>query len=318
MFTVRPRFLLILTLVLLPTMSYGKAKAKKKKPLVVEKRTFEQRAIDTSDAVAKRVDRVAESIDLLLAGKKYTKKPNSSSVNVNQVVSHTEGGVLDVSTDFGVNLRLPNLEKRWQLRFTSYDEEEENRDLTQQRVRTRPRPKDYGAALLFFQNLGRIKTTFQPRLELKDPLEMSYVLRFESSASSKTFRIAPRLDLFADPQKGTGEFVSLDISTDLTDRLEISMQNTEEYKERENFFSTQHGLSLDYSLDDWRALGTGVTVGSDNRGRFHLDSVVTSVSYAELLYKERLSYSLTPFVSFYKGQRFKGKAGITLNVSVTL
>jgi hypothetical protein len=284
---------------------------------VVEK-SFEQKALATSDAIAKRVDKVAERVDILLAGKKYTKKMNSSSINVSQVVTHTEGGKLQTSTDFGLNLRLPNLERRWQLRFTSYDEEEENRDLIQQRVRTRPRPKDYGAAFLFFQNLGRIKTTFQPRLELKDPLEMSYVLRFESSAKRRSFRLAPRLDLFADPEKGTGEFVSLDISTDLTTRLELLLQNTEEYRERENFFSTQHGVTFDYSLDRWRALGFGTTVGSHNREHFHLDSLVVSVTYAELIYKNRLNYSLTPFLGFYKNERFKGDAGITLNVTVTL
>lgn len=317
MFLARNLSIFILLLGLVPTMSYAKAKAKKKEKAAEKKEeTFEQKALGVTDSLAKRVDSMAESIDIMLAGKRYTRKPNSSSANVNQFVTYREGGKVDTSTDFGINLRLPNLERRWQLRFTSYDEEEENRDLQQQRVRTRARPRDYGAGLFFFEKLGNIKTTFQPRLELKDPLEVSYVLRFESQAEKGFFRLIPRMDLYADPQKGTGEFLSLEIIMELSKRLELSIQNTEEYRERENFFTTQHGISLDRSLDDKRAVGMGVTAGSHNRYHFHLDSLVASVSYAQLIYKDRLSFALTPFQSFVKNEHFKGKSGVTFTLNM--
>jgi hypothetical protein len=290
-------------------------KKKKKLPPEPEK-TFEQKVLDAGGYVSGKVDKVAEHIDLTLAGKKYTKKQNPTSVNVNQYVTWTEGDI-KTSTTFGLNLRLPNLERRWQLRFSSYDEEAENRDLQQKRVRTKAPERDYGAGLFFFQKLGNIKTTFQPRLELKDPLEVSYLLRFESSGQKGKVRLAPRVDLFADPQKGTGEFVSLELTVDLTEYLDLAFQNTEEYRERENFFSTQHGVSLDYSLTDTQAVGTGITTGSNNRPSFHLDSLVYSMSYAQVIYKDLLRYGLTPFLSFTKSHRFKGDPGISLTVSVT-
>lgn len=295
----------------------GTRKIKPKKAPPEPERSFETKVLDAGGYLEKKVNQVAEKIDLTLAGKKYTKKANSSSANVNQYVTWSEGGKVRTSTDFGLNLRLPNLEKRWQLRFSSYDEEAENRDLQQKRVRTRPRERDYGAALFFFQKLGKVKTTFQPRLELRDPLEMSYVLRFESSAERGPWRFAPRLDLFADPQKGTGEFVSLEFTVDLSEHTDLSIQNTEEYRERENFFSTQHGISVDYSLTDTQAVGTGLTFGSHNRDRFHLDSLVYSMSYAQVIYKDRLRYGVTPFLGFAKSHGFKGETGVTLNLELT-
>src|SRR5262249_46478450 len=102
-----------------------------------EEKTFEQKALEAGDALKKHLDATAEAIDITLAGKKYTEKPNETEVDISQMVTSTEGGVVKPSTDFSVNLKLPNVERAWQLRFTSYDQEAESRDLSQQHIRTR-------------------------------------------------------------------------------------------------------------------------------------------------------------------------------------
>jgi len=273
--------------------------------------------LDKSDFVAKEVDAMASYIDITLAGRKYTQKPNTSSIDVSEIVTHEEGGYLKTSTDFGVNLRLPNLEKRWQLRFSSYDEEEDSRDLTQQRVRTRPRPRDYGGALFFFEKLGDIKATFIPRLVLKNPLEVSYVLRLESAAERKRYRLVPRLDLFADPYKGTGEYFSLDFLWDITKRYEFSIQNNEEYHVRDDNFTTQHGVALDYALNKKQAVGGSVTASTWNRAHFNLDTYTIAAAFTQEIYVQRLKYALSPYMAFRRYSHFKGKAGITLTMDLT-
>jgi hypothetical protein len=279
--------------------------------------TFEQKALSAGKTISKGVGTTARKIDLLLAGKRYTRKANKSSVDISQSFSWTEGGVYKPSTDFGVNLRLPNLERRWQLRFTSYDEDQEERDLQQKRLHLRPRERDYGAGILFFEKLGRIKTTFQPRLELKDPLQMKYVLRFESDADVKPVHLIPRFELFADPNKGTGEFASLEFNVALTDRLGLALRNTEEYRARENFFTTQHEISLERSLTDTQAVGAAVSCVSTNRPSFHLDNLTASTTYGRQIYPDRLRWSLSPFLSFSKGFAFKGKAGVGTVLGLT-
>src|SRR4051812_47737612 len=81
-------------------------------------RPIEDRLLDAGDNLAVKVDKAAEALDITLAGKKYIKKPNPSSININQLVTWGEGGVIRKSTDFGFNLRLPNVERRFQLRFS--------------------------------------------------------------------------------------------------------------------------------------------------------------------------------------------------------
>lgn len=296
----------------------NRRKAKKQAPPPpTPKKTIETRILKATDSVAESVDKTAEKVDLLLAGKKYTKKKNTSSVTFRQFATYQDGQGLKTPTDFGLNIRLPNVEKRWQLRFSSYDEEQDRRNLQQQRVRTTAPPKDYGAGLLFFEKLGNIKTSFQPRLQLKDPLEMIYTLRFENEAEWKpVMRLNSRVELFADPKKGTGEFASIEMRFELAPRLDLGFQNTEEYHERDNFFITQHGLSLDYSLSKTRALGTGFNVSNNNKTKYHLDSYTYSVVIAEQIYADRLLLSLTPFVAFAKGAGFQGKSGVTLQAYV--
>ncbi len=279
--------------------------------------TVEQKVLNASDTIGDAVELGADKLDMILSGgKRYTQRANNSKAKISQLVTWSEGGVVKKSTDFGINLRLPNVEKRWALRFTSYDEEEERRDMQQRTVRTRPRERQYGAALMFLKKLGSVRITFQPKLELRDPLFMSYVLRFESSAESGPVRIVPKVELFADPKKGTGEFAGLEFITQLSERWELSFQNEETYRERGNIFNTSHGVTLDYALADDKGLGWSLVGSSNSRPSFHLDTLRVATTYGQSFYSGKLNAGLTPFLSFGKPDHFKGDAGISLNVSV--
>lgn len=333
------RVTLFILLFLLPPISHGKdnpevtrkkaaarqitkkkkKKAKKRvhKPPPKAEKTIESQILKAGDAVQKAVEKTAEKTDLLIAGKRYTKKKNRSSINYRQLVTWQDGRGVKFPGDFGLNLKLPNLEKRWQLRFSSYDEEADRRNLQEQRVRTTAPPKDYGAGLFFFEKLGNIKTSFQPRLQLSNPLRMSYTLRFENEAEIKPVKLNSRVEVFADPKKGTGQYASLEFRFRLTERTDLGIQNTEEYQERDNYFVTQHGISLDHSLTATRAIGTAINAACNNKARYHLDQYTYSWVVVQQVYPERLQLSLTPFLTFYKAAGFQGKTGITLQGNLT-
>lgn len=286
-----------------------------------DKPNFAERTIrtvdKTADSFAEIIDKNADRIDIALAGKKYTKAKNNSSITIKQLIVSNEGGVLRNSTAFGINLRLPNLEKRWQVRFSSYDENEEARNLQERRFRTRPRENKPGAALLFFRKLGKVKTTFQPRLELKDPLAMSYLLRFESEGTIAPIRINPRLDLFADPLRGTGEYFHLNFSYTLAPRWELSLLNEEEYRERTNGLNVNHAIALDHALADDKGIGISFVTNSVNLGSpYHLNSYSISTAYAQELAENRLRFVAATFLTFTKPEAFKGDAGCSLQIEV--
>lgn len=275
-----------------------------------------KKAVDVSDKIADKVDAAANRIDLFLAGKKYTDKKNETQLELIQRVIWSEGGNIRTSTDAGLNLRLPNLEKRWQLRFSSYDEEEESRDFRRRRLGTAPEERNYGAAFLFFEKLGKIDATFQPRIELKDPLFMSYVLRFETDFKIESFHLIPRMDLFADAQKGTGVYFSLEYIQELSKRRYFTLHTDFEYRDHKNFFQSQQGLTLDQALDDTKGVGSSIIFVSNNRHRYHLDTLTLAQSFNHEVHPNRLLYSISPFITFAKPDHFKGDVGISLNIQV--
>lgn len=277
---------------------------------------FEERTREFAKFVSRNLKWSANKIDLFLAGKKYTAKPNPTSANLSQYVTYLEGGHVKTSTDFGLNMRLPNVEKRWQLRFSSYDEDKENRDLSQRRVRTQARPTDYGAAFQFFEKLGNIKTTFQPRVVLKNPVGINYILRFETVGEIKRFRVVPRVDFFADAGKGTGVYSSLEFQWEISRDSDLTWNNSQEYRDQENYYLVQHGFSYDHSVGYNKAIGGSVTTSYNNRQTYHLHSLDFSIDVTQTFYDQLVSASLSPFIGFGKGDHFKGKTGITFAMKV--
>lgn len=280
---------------------------------------LEEKALGAQSYLSDKIQKTAEFVDLQLAGKKYTNSLNNSQVTVNQMASLQEGGVWNNSTDLGVNLRLPNLEKRWQARFSTYDEEREERDLNQRLNRTTTRPKDPGAALYFFRKLGNVRTTFQPRIQLKNPLAVNYVLKFDSEAHSKSkvFRFEPSVQFFADSLKGTGQYVAANFFWRTAPKWEFTEQNEEEYDASGNSFTTRHGVTIDYALNDTQGLGWAGVASSGNHN-FHLSSLNFNVSFSHQLIRKLLTYTVSPFLDFGEADSFKGKFGVSLNVEIDI
>ena len=218
---------------------------------------------------------------------------------------------------FGFNLALPNVEKRWQLRFSSYDEAQDERNLQQRTVRTIAPPNDPGAAMVFFKKLGSIRTSFQPRLQLQSPLQVAYVLRFERPIEGKTYRILPKLELYADSAKGTGEFTGLRLTAKPHEKSkwEFELENDEEYRQNANDFVVTNGFIVDYALADRKSLAASLVAGSENHN-YHLNSIRAAISYGEDIYRQLLKYSVSPYISFDKSYAFHGHPGLSCTLAV--
>lgn len=273
---------------------------------------IKEKVLNAADLIEHRIEKTADELDLALAGKRYTKKPNQTRANLRAGITSQEGGRLRHSTDFGFTLRLPNVEEHWQARFSSFDENEESRNLRQRQTPLNPRPLEPGAGLLFFHYMGKIKTSFQPRLKLKDPLQLSYVLRFETEGDVFGWTLSPRFDLFADPTKGTGEFFGLELRRLLAPKWGLSLHNQEEYRDKGNIFSTSHGITIDHPIGQNMAMAVSLVGTSTNRPVYHLQGLSIAPSFSHQVLKNRLNYQVVPFLSFAKESHFKGSAGLTL------
>lgn len=262
-------------------------------------------------------DGLADGLDLLLTGKRVSKKLNETSVRIENSTITAEGDKPRNETDLNVNLRLPNFEEYWQLKFTTYDEQKSSRGVKNSYLKQGPREKNPGATLGIFREFKKIRFSFKPRLELSDPLKVSQSLAFETALDKKYFNFNPRLEFFADPNKGTGIFGALNFGFVFTSVYSLTLINEGEYQEQENMFSATNGFAFGQLLTETDSLSYNWFFSSDNRPSYHMTSYNISLAYNKLLYKRILDYQIVPNIDFAKGRNFEPKLGLNFNVNLT-
>lgn len=298
------------------TASFSFAQQSKDPPPQPHAKSVEQELIKSNIVISEWLDSIAEATDLFLTGKKFSKKPNETRVRVENSSISNEGQGVQNNTSLSVQLRLPNLEEYYQLKFTSYDEQQE-RSVRRTYLRQTPRRENYGASVGFFRSIGKIKTSFQPRIQLRDPLKISHSLRFETIIEMTKSNLNPKLEFFADPDRGTGIFNQLHLNIHVNDKLMVTFINEGEYADKQaRHFSVTNGVSVTDTLNPKMHLTYNLLFDSNNQPNYHLESYDFAIGWNQLLYRQILDYQVIPHLLFAKPNRYKGQAGITLNVNL--
>jgi hypothetical protein len=278
--------------------------------------SFEKKFIDMNIAISEWLDGAAEVIDIFLVGKKVTNRENETNLRIENTTMSIEGEDVDNTTSLGVNLRLPNVEDYFALKFTTYDESQEKRGAQKGILRRTPRERNYGATVGLFRQLGNIKASFQPRIELQDPLRISHSLAFESLVDRKTYSINPKFELFAIPDRGTGTFVALNWFIPLTEIFSFTLINNFEYEEKSHNLDVTNGFSFGQAVTERSSLSYGLLFFSVNRPDYRLDGYSFSITWSHLLYKRIFDYQIIPHVDFLAMKNYRAVAGLNLNLSL--
>lgn len=279
-------------------------------------KTTEQELIQTNIDISNWFDSVTEGVDLFFVGKKITKEKNKSSFKIENTSSSAEGENFSNVTSLSIRPRFQNLEEYFQLKFTTYDEADEKRKTERGYLRRKTREQNYGATLGFFRKLGRVKTTFQPRIELQDPLKVSHSLAFESVADYKYLAFNPKLELFANATKGVGVFQAYNFYVPINKTFSITFINDGEYLEKLHSFSVTNGVALGQNLNDTTGLTYSLLFDSENRPVYYMTDYTALITWHQVLYKNILDYQITPNINFDKTRSFKGRTGISLNIGI--
>jgi hypothetical protein len=280
-------------------------------------KSWEQKLISGNISISEWFDGVAEGIDLFLVGKQLTTRQNDTSIRLETSTFVVEREGVSNSGSVNVNLRLPNVEEYWQLKFTSYDETEERRGVQRGDLRTTPRVKNYGATVGLFRKLGNIRTAFQPRISLQDPLKVAHSLSFESVADLKTYEVNPKLEFFANPDSGTGIFTAFYVHFKLTKVYSLTLINDGEYTDKTHLFAAANGFSIGQIVTDRSALSYSLVFGSANQPNYHLEGYSVAVTWNHLVYRRILDYRITPHVDFGRDKGFRGVPALTFTVGLT-
>lgn len=260
---------------------------------------------------------VADDIDIFIAGRRLTTKRNETSVTIENSSSYNQGekDIYNIS-HLNANFRFPNVEEYWQFKFTTYDEQDEKRGIKKGTYRQGARQQNVGAQLGLAQSFGPIRTSFQPRLQIANPLQVSHSLTFETVALWKAWKFNPKLEFFANPDKGTGIYNALNFSYEMNQRLTLLLVNDGEYEEKQNLFSTSNGISLVRTFSDRASISYNFFINSNSRPAYHLSAYSFSVVWSQLIYKNILDYQLIPHLDFY-ADAFRGIPGLIFNLNLT-
>jgi hypothetical protein len=272
--------------------------------------------IERNKVISKEIDKIAEKIDIYAANAKFANKDNRTTLKLISNFSIREDGERVYSPQIGVKLNLPNLQEKLQLRFTTYNEDQEERGINESRYQSIPNEKTYGTSLALFQELGDIAVEFRPRLEFTNRFETSYLFKFSSEAEIGAFAIDPEVQLFARSDTGTGQFVSLNFDYSIGQEDLMSLINEEQYTDGDNTLTTNHGIKWDHTYSKDTSQKTRLIFESNNRKTYHLERYVLSSTLEHKLYNNILHYSVTPLLTFEKTKSFHPKTGLDFRFEI--
>lgn len=255
------------------------------------------------------LDRQAQSLDMALSGARYTKEKEDTQATLANEFYFREGDGFEYRPSIDLRLALPNFEKKYKLMFSNYNKDKIRRSNYGRREFLDNQDQDYGAALSFMQKVGDFDITFQPRLQIKDPIETFYTLRFESEAKVKRSKLLTRIEFFADSEKGTGQFVSLNFRRRFWDNWGQQIILEQEYQDGQNLLSTLQGYTIHYRIDESMIVEQSFILRSRNKpNHFHLNDISLGPSFTHEILKDELRYSINYFHFFNKEYNFQGRS----------
>ena len=288
-------------------------------PKVPEKSgSLEKKFIDSNIAISNWLDRVAEKIDLFLVGKKTTTRKNETSVRVQSSSFISEGRPVINSFSIGFNPRFPNLEEFLQIKFTQNEDRNATRTAVSNSSNVNQTEKNYSTSSNLFQHLGAVQTTFQPRIALGNPLKISHSLNFESALhfNKKTSILNPKLELFADADRGVGFYDAFNFQFILSPIYNLTLINDGEYLDKVHSYTVNNGFAIGQVINDRVNFAYSLVFTSRNQPSYHLENYVVAFAWNEQYYKKILDLQFIPQINFEKMNGYKGSAGVTFNISV--
>ena len=305
----QPKSLILIACIGLSVHGYAQEKEEKKE-------TIEQKFIEKNIEISNWLDRTAEKIDVYLVGNRVSNRKNESSIKLQSQSFTTEGKPLTNTFSLSFNPRFPNLEDYMQLKFSSTDDRDDQRRAVSKNLNENQTQKNYTPASKLFQKFDSIQTTFQPRISVQNPIKLSHSLSFQSVSHIQTTVFNPKLELFADADRGVGFYNAFNLQFKISPIYNLTLINDGEYLEKVHLYTVNNGFDINQFINDKLSYGYSLIFTSNNHNGYHLESYTVAFAWNQLIYKKILDVQYIPQLAFLKENRFKGSAGFRLNITL--
>ena len=282
--------------------------------------------VATNKYISQQIDDLASELDELLSNRRETEK-NRSTISLIGFVTQREGNVRESTGHVAAHLKLPNFEKLLKVRLSSFDDEDEFEGNGRNRDGAQPREQKLGTSFGLARTFQGVQTLFRPRIEFRDPLVTSFLLKFSGERKFSIFQMDWRKKFFVHSVDGAGQSFAIDFTNTIYRFLVFRWFNEFQYLDRDHLFQVAQGHSLRYRLNDSMALSNTFVINSQNRElnpqspqaraeSFHLNNYQLLFSFSHNILRRVFHYQISPFWQFAKARSFKGEVGVQLRTEV--
>jgi len=290
--------------------------------------TMEEVWIERNRKVSEYFDILAAELDYQLAGSRTDERNTSQLSLIGFAQAAESSGTLN-DGHIDVNLHLPAFEEAIKLRLSSFDAEDEFEGLDRNRTNARPQEQKLGTSVAIGQRFSDIEVVFRPRVELRDPLITSFLLKFSNTIKRSVFNFNSQLRFLTHSRDGVGQSLSLYLDTPIAKSSLFRIFTEEQYLDQRNLFSTAHGVMFLEKMSEEISLSQTISLNSQNRNLFgpdtaesfryrnyHLNNYQFIFSFHHKLYKNVFHYQISPSLNFYKRLSFRGDPAILLRTEL--
>lgn len=277
-----------------------------------------EKSSNFNQSVSDWVDRRAKSLDLALAGDRFTDEKVDSTARINQEVYWRDYEGVKYKLDLDLDLALPNFEKKYKLMLSNYNRNKVRRSNYSRRQFREDTRSDYGATIAILRKIGNVDISFEPRIEIKDPIATFYTIRFQNIIKRKLNTFNTRFELFADSEKGTGQFLALSFRKDFFKHWSHYFVFEEEYRDAQNYYSNLFGYTLYYRINNSMSInqsfiftannGKDITTGPKS---FHLDEIFIGPAFTHEIIPNEVEYTINYIHIFSEEYEYKGRSSVS-------
>ncbi len=304
---------LIFYILLISNVGSAQAASNDKKAAGSAEESFENRMIKKNKIISGELDKTATILDHFFTGGVNTDDKNETDLTITNRLDWVDGSDITYKPNVSISLHLPNLEKKWKLRFTSYDEDSQERGINKNRLKNTAPEEKYGVSLILLQKLGKLDVTFRPKVEFKDTVTTSFLLRFERKKQVGRLLFKPRLEFFGRSDTGAGQFAAINWDIPLGKIFTLSFLNEEQYENTNHLLSVTHGLALSHPYNDSMSQSYSLNFEYGRRPAYHLERYTFASSFSHRWYQNIIHYSFTPYLIWSEDRSFSGKLGISMS-----
>jgi hypothetical protein len=265
-----------------------------------EERSLALRVLDRAHAmVGNNVNLLANRLDSFFANQRADDELGRSVIRVRNINQFRDREESDTRNEFRLNLRLPNLEDRFKLKWFQSDKKEPLN------------PEERKARELEISNVSKLETKWMFRADAGVNVAIPPVvftrarLRKNTETGEFIHRFVEELAWFSN-QDGLYNRISLDSDYTVSDDVLFRFINFKEWRITSKNFVTSHGPTLLQKLSEKDGISYSFIVSSTiAEGTWFMANYGPSIGYRRNVYRNWLFMDVNPGLDFPKNYSFR-------------